>query len=36
MASLSIPSWNQILPFLRQMAQLREIGGLAAYRRRQQ
>ena len=24
-ASLSIPSWNQILPFLQQMAQVREI-----------
>jgi hypothetical protein len=29
-ASLSIPSWNQILPFLQQMAQLREIAGSAA------
>jgi hypothetical protein len=30
MASPSIPSWNQILSFLQQMAQLREIPGSAA------
>lgn len=29
-ASLSTPSWNQILSFLRQMAQLRETAGSAA------
>jgi hypothetical protein len=29
-ASPSIPSWNQILSFLRQMAQLRELAGSAA------
>lgn len=30
MASPSIPSWNQILSLLTQMAQLREIAGSAA------
>jgi len=30
MASQGVPSWNQILSFLQQMAQLRESAGSAA------
>ena len=30
LASPTVPSWNQILAFLKQMAELREIAGSAA------